>query len=81
MTVNSAKMSWASGAVGALSEIWGELQRAAGATERLVELLQMEDSVLDPVAPVAVPARLTGAIRFDHVSFRYPARPETLERC
>ena len=66
------------GAVGALSEIWGELQRAAGATERLVELLQMEDAVLDPAAPVVAPARLTGAIRFDHVSFRYPARPETL---
>ena len=66
------------GAVGALSEIWGELQRAAGATERLVELLNMGDPVVDPARPVGVPGRLTGAIRFDHVSFRYPARPETL---
>ena len=39
------------GAVGALSEIWGELQRAAGATERLVELLGTTDSVRDPAAP------------------------------
>jgi len=66
------------GAVGALSEIWGELQRAAGATERLVELLNMGDAVVDPARPVALPVRLSGAIRFDHVSFRYPSRPETL---
>ena len=43
------------GSVGALSEIWGELQRAAGATERLVELLTVQDSVLDPAAPLALP--------------------------
>ncbi len=64
------------GAVGALSEIWGELQRAAGATERLVELLRAEDSVSDPVAPVAVPASVEGRITFDDVTFRYPARPD-----
>ncbi len=65
------------GAVGALSEIWGELQRAAGATERLVELLNTVDPVLDPAAPVPVKGRLRGEIVFDAVSFRYPARPET----
>ncbi len=64
------------GAVGALSEIWGELQRAAGATERLVELLQTEDSVVDPVQPVALTANPKGAIDFDDVTFFYPARPE-----
>lgn len=64
-----------SGAVAALSEIWGELQRAAGATERLVELLQSEDPVADPVAPVTAPAHAKGALRFENVSFRYPARP------
>jgi ATP-binding cassette subfamily B protein len=65
-----------SGSVAALSEIWGELQRAAGATERLVELLNAEDSVADPVAPKPVPNPVRGEIRFDDVTFRYPARPE-----
>ncbi|MGA0539894.1 ABC transporter transmembrane domain-containing protein [Neotabrizicola sp. VNH66] len=63
------------GSVGALSEIWGELQRAAGATERLVELLQAGDTVTDPAAPRALPRPVQGAIGFDNVSFRYPARP------
>jgi len=66
------------GAVGALSEIWSELQRAAGATERLVELLTAEDSVIDPAAPVALTGRVKGEITFDDVSFRYPARPEAV---
>ncbi|WP_022705190.1 ABC transporter transmembrane domain-containing protein [Pseudorhodobacter ferrugineus] len=65
------------GAVGALSEIWGELQRAAGATERLVELLVTTDSVKDPVSPVALPRPVKGEISFDAVHFQYPARPET----
>jgi len=63
------------GAVGALTEIWSELQRAAGATERLVELLNAEDSVSDPAAPKALPAAAKGAITFEDVTFRYPARP------
>ncbi|PJF11090.1 ABC transporter transmembrane domain-containing protein [Pseudorhodobacter sp. MZDSW-24AT] len=65
------------GSVGALSEIWGELQRAAGATERLVELLNATDPVADPDAPVTLPRPVRGDIRFDAVTFRYPARPET----
>ncbi len=65
------------GAVGALSEIWGELQRAAGATERLVELLHTDDPVEDPAVPVALPRPVRGEIAFDDVTFRYPARPET----
>ncbi len=64
------------GAVGALSEIWGELQRAAGATERLVEMLHAEDPVVDPAVPLPVPSPLRGAIRFEDVTFRYPARPD-----
>ena len=64
------------GAVGALSEIWGELQRAAGATERLVELLGSEDTVKDPAQPVALPRPVRGEIAFEDVTFRYPARPE-----
>jgi ATP-binding cassette subfamily B protein len=63
-------------AVGALAEMWGEIQRAAGAMERTVELLQSRPSIVTPENPVALnPAR--GAIRFEHLSFSYPSRPET----
>ncbi|MDN5786720.1 ABC transporter transmembrane domain-containing protein [Pseudorhodobacter sp.] len=65
------------GAVGALSEIWGELQRAAGATERLVDLLVATDSVNDPAQPAALAQPVKGAIAFEGVHFNYPARPET----
>jgi len=63
--------------VAALSEIWGELQRAAGATERLVELLNAEDTVQDPAAPAALPRPVRGELAFDGVTFHYPSRPET----
>ena len=63
------------GAVGALTEVWGELQRAAGATERLVELLNADDAVRDPEAPIALPNVAQGQISFDDVTFRYPGRP------
>ena len=63
------------GAVGALSEIWGELQRAAGATERLVELLGTTDSVRDPAAPKVLARPVKGAIEFCDVRFNYPTRP------
>ena len=62
-------------AVGALSEVWGELQRAAGATERLVELLGTTDTVRDPDHPVALPRPLRGEIAFEGVGFAYPTRP------
>jgi ATP-binding cassette subfamily B protein len=65
------------GATGALSEIWGELQRAAGATERLIELLTATDAVRDPAAPVPVPQPVRGEIAFEDVVFHYPTRPET----
>ena len=64
------------GSVAALSEIWGELQRAAGATERLVELLQVSDRVQDPTSAKALPKPAKGQIDFDGVSFNYPARPD-----
>jgi ATP-binding cassette subfamily B protein len=60
-----------------LSEVWGELQRAAGAMERLVELLDTEPAIKDPVNPVALPDTREGRIRFDNVSFNYPSRPDT----
>ncbi|MBD3662616.1 ABC transporter transmembrane domain-containing protein [Sulfitobacter aestuariivivens] len=64
------------GAVAALSEIWSELQRAAGATERLVELLQSRDSVQDPDTGAPLPDPVTGRITFEDVHFSYPARPD-----
>ncbi len=64
------------GSVGALSEIWGELQRAAGATERLVDLLTTADTVADPSLPQALPRPVTGEIVFSAVHFTYPTRPE-----
>ena len=63
------------GSVAALSEIWGELQRAAGATERLVELLTVKDAVQDPAVPLAPPSPARGRIGFDGVTFHYPSRP------
>ncbi len=63
------------GALAALTEIWGELQRAAGATERLVELLTAEDAVKDPEAPAVLPGRALGKIDFESVHFAYPSRP------
>jgi ATP-binding cassette subfamily B protein len=66
------------GGVAALSEIWGELQRAAGATERLVELLSIEDTVQDPSAPQTLSMPVSGAITFDAVTFHYPQRPNTV---
>ncbi len=63
------------GAVGALSEIWGEIQRAAGATERLVELLEAEDTVKDPASPATLKTPVTGKVAFDDVLFHYPTRP------
>jgi len=64
------------GAVAALSEIWSELQRAAGATERLVDLLETVDPVNDPATARQLPELVQGHIRFDDVQFSYPARPE-----
>jgi ATP-binding cassette subfamily B protein len=60
-----------------LSEQWGELQRAAGAMERLLELLHAEPQIKAPEDPVELPAVRQGRVRFDNVSFNYPSRPDT----
>ena len=65
----------ASGA-GTVSEVWGEIQRAAGATERLMELLDTRPALAAAQPPIRLPVRVTGAIRFDEVAFAYPSRPE-----
>jgi ATP-binding cassette, subfamily B, bacterial len=59
----------------ALSEMWGEIQRAAGAMERLSELLKARPLISAPERPVELPPRLRGNIRFDAVTFHYPSRP------
>ena len=65
------------GSVSALSEIWGELLRAAGATDRLVELLHTRDTISDPIEPVVLQRPVRGKIEFQNISFRYPRRKET----
>jgi ATP-binding cassette subfamily B protein len=62
--------------VAGLSEMWGELQRAAGAMERTIELLHSRPSLVTPANPVALEVP-RGAISFEHLSFNYPSRPET----
>ena len=62
------------GAAATLSEIWSELQRAAGATERLIELLYIEDTVKDPYHAVSPPKNWLGEIVFKDVTFAYPSR-------
>ncbi len=64
------------GSVGALSEVWGDLQRAAGACERLLELLSTEPDIAAPVQPAALPSPARGEVTFDNVVFHYPARPD-----
>ena len=64
-------------AVGTLSEVLGDLQRAAGATGRLFELLATEPEVAAPRDPVPLPAVAEGAVRFEDVRFHYPSRPDT----
>jgi ATP-binding cassette subfamily B protein len=64
------------GAVAALSEVYGELLRAAGATERLMELLATKSPVADPARPTALPpVRRGSSLRFEDVTFHYPSRP------
>jgi len=65
------------GSLGALSEVYGDLQRAAGATERLMELLAIEPEIRAPEHPVELPTPSKGAIDLENVSFSYPTRPDT----
>jgi ATP-binding cassette subfamily B protein len=60
-----------------LVEMWGEVQRAAGAMERLTELLQARPAISAPPRPLELPRRVRGALRFDNVTFHYPSRPES----
>ncbi len=64
------------GSVGALSEVIGELQRAAGAAGRLIELLAVKPRITPPAEPRPLPDPPIGSVELDNVTFRYPARPE-----
>jgi len=64
------------GSVGALAEVWNELQRAAGGMGRIAELLNETPTIRAPAAPHALPTPVKGEIRFDDVSFHYPSRPD-----
>ena len=63
--------------VGTISEVIGDLQRAAGATERLFEMLAIEPDIRAPAHPVALPVPARGTVAFDGVTFTYPSRPDT----
>jgi ATP-binding cassette subfamily B protein len=64
--------------LGFLSEVIGDLQRAAGATERLMELLNAQSEILDPVHPKPLPTLVRGSIEVHNLHFRYPSRPNIL---
>jgi ATP-binding cassette subfamily B protein len=61
----------------ALTEMWAEMQRAAGAMERLSELLHARPTISAPPHPIDLPARITGVVRFENVTFHYPSRPDS----
>lgn len=68
---------FAAGALGALSEVWGELSQAAGAAERLTEILAEEPAIVAPENPLPLPEPPKGTVAFRDVVFAYPARRET----
>ena len=61
----------------ALSEVWGEVQRGAGAMERLAELLVATPVIRAPANPMVLPGRASGRIAFKNIRFHYPSRPDT----
>ncbi|WP_317205498.1 ABC transporter transmembrane domain-containing protein [Janthinobacterium sp.] len=67
------------GAIGALSEVMGEAQRAAGATERLLELISVKSRIQSPAKPLALPPRAANgaALSLADIGFSYPSRPDT----
>ena len=65
------------GAVGAMSEVMGDLQRAVGATERLVDLMDTDPDITAPADPKPMPTPARGAVSFTDVTFHYPSRPDT----
>jgi ATP-binding cassette subfamily B protein len=66
----------AAAAIGELSEVWGEMQQAAGAAERLAELMAVKADIVSPREPRPFPEHAKGEVTFDNVTFSYPLRPE-----
>ncbi|MCZ7659550.1 MAG: ABC transporter transmembrane domain-containing protein [Xanthobacteraceae bacterium] len=67
---------FAAGALGELSQVWGEISQASGAAERLGELLAVEPAIKPPARPAALPAPAHGEVALEEVRFRYPTRPD-----
>jgi ATP-binding cassette subfamily B protein len=67
---------FAAGSLGGLTEVWSEISRAGGSMERIGELLATTPDIATPASSVALATPMRGEIRFDHVEFRYPSRPE-----
>jgi ATP-binding cassette subfamily B protein len=68
--------AFAAGALGELSQVWGEISQAAGASERLFEILRIKPDIAPPANPRALPTPARGDVTFDNVRFAYPTRPE-----
>jgi ATP-binding cassette subfamily B protein len=68
--------AFAAAALGQLSEVWGEVSAASGASERLFEILRVKSAITTPASPLALPVPARGDVSFENVSFAYPARPD-----
>jgi ATP-binding cassette, subfamily B, bacterial len=70
--------AFAAAGLGQLSEVWGEVSSAAGASERLFEILRVKSAISAPVSPLIMPVPARGDVSFENVGFAYPMRPEAL---
>ena len=70
--------AFAAGALGELSQVWGEISQASGASERLFEILRIKPDIAAPANPRALPVPPRGDVAFDNVRFSYPTRPDHL---
>jgi ATP-binding cassette subfamily B protein len=68
--------AFAAGGLGELSQVWGEISQASGASERLFEILRVKPAIAAPASPRALPLPARGDVAFDHIRFAYPTRPE-----
>ena len=69
--------AFAAGALGELSQVWGEISQAAGASERLFEILRIKPDIAPPPNPRPLPTPARGDVTFENVRFAYPTRPDT----
>lgn len=70
--------AFAAGALGELSQVWGEISQASGASERLFEILRIKPDIAAPINPRPLPVPPRGDVAFDNVRFSYPTRPDHL---